>query len=458
MKIFIPKDVDFIINNFYEKGYEAFMVGGCVRDALLNKIPKDYDITTSAKPEEILYLFKKTIPTGIKHGTITVVLNNINYEVTTYRTEGKYINNRHPSYVDFVTDIKEDLSRRDFSINALAYNNVIGLVDYFNGIDDLKNKIIKSVGDPNVRFQEDALRMLRAIRFSCKLGFEIEENTFRAIKLNKKLINNISKERIRDEICKILISDNPAKGFELLANSGLLEIILPEINSLINFSPLSIKHNKNVFSHTLKVLNNTYNNLYLRLAALFHDVGKLNTLTLESDGIYRFPLHNIESSKLTKLILKDLHFDNITIKNVSKLIEHHLVPSPKDLPSRYEVKKLLIDVPIDILSLLFDLQRADIKSLDNPKPFLEKVDYFEALAKEIIDNKEPLSIKDLDIKGNDLIKELSIENGKEIGLILNYLLEEVLKHPELNNKTKLLSLAKHFLLNKGAYTTIHSVD
>lgn len=448
MKIFIPKDVEFIINKFYKKNCEAFMVGGCVRDTLLNKSPKDYDITTSARPEETLSLFEKTIPTGLKHGTITVVLNNNNYEVTTYRTEGKYIDNRHPSSVDFVTDIKEDLSRRDFTINALAYNNFIGLVDYFNGTSDLNNKIIKSVGDPNVRFKEDALRMLRAIRFSCQLDFEIEENTFKAIESNRKLIKNISKERIRDEICKILVCDKPKKGFELLSKSGLLEIILPEINSLINFSPLSIKHNRNVFSHTLKVLNNTDNNLYLRLAALFHDVGKLNTLTLESDGIYRFPLHNIEGSKLTKIILKDLRFDNITIKNVSKLIEHHLVPNPKHFPSRYEVKKLIIDVPIDILPLLFNLQRADINSLDNPKAFLEKVDYIEALAKEILDNNEPLFIKDLSITGNDLIKEFSIKNGKEIGLILNYLLEEVLKNPDLNNKPRLLDLSKQFLLNK----------
>lgn len=451
MKIFIPKEVEFIINEFYKKNYEAFMVGGCVRDSLLNKNPKDYDITTSAKPEETLSLFKKTIPTGIKHGTITVVLNNNNYEVTTYRTEDKYIDNRHPSSVNFVTDIKEDLSRRDFTINALAYNNLIGLVDYFNGICDLNNKIIKSVGDPNIRFKEDALRMLRAIRFSCQLDFEIEDNTFKAIKSNSKLIKNISKERIRDELCKILISENPAKGFELLSKSELLELTLPEINGLINFSPLSIKHNRNVFSHTLKVLNNTDTTLTLRLAALFHDVGKLNTLTLESDGIYRFPLHNIEGSKLTKIILKDLRFDNITIQNVSKLIEHHLVPNPKYLPSKYEVKKLLIDVPTDILPLLFNLQRADINSLDSPKAFLEKVDYIEALANEILDNKEPLFIKDLNIKGNDLIKELSIKSGKEIGLILNYLLEEVLKNPELNNKTTLLNLSKNFLFNKSIH-------
>ncbi|WP_300381472.1 CCA tRNA nucleotidyltransferase [Clostridium sp.] len=448
MKIFIPKEVEFIINNFYNNNHEAFMVGGCVRDSILNKTPKDYDITTSAKPEETLSLFEKTIPTGLKHGTITIVLNSDNYEVTTYRTEGIYIDNRHPSSVAFVTDIRDDLSRRDFTINALAYNNTLGLVDYFNGLEDLNNRIIKSVGDPNIRFQEDSLRMLRAIRFTCQLNFKIEENTFKAIQLNKHLIENISKERIRDELCKILISKKPSKGFELLSKCGLLEIILPEISSLINFSPLSVKHNKNVFSHTLRVLDNTKSNLYLRLAALFHDVGKLNTLTLESDGTYRFPLHNIEGANLSRRILKDLRFDNLTIKYVSKLIEHHLVPNPNNLPSKYDVKKLITDVPIDILPLLFNLQRSDINSLDNPKPFLKKVDYIESLVNEIIYNKEPLLVKDLNIKGNDLIKELSIKNGKEVGLILDYLLNKVLINPELNSRPTLLRLSKSFLINK----------
>ncbi|WP_288222498.1 CCA tRNA nucleotidyltransferase [uncultured Clostridium sp.] len=443
MKINIPKEVEFIINNFYKNGYEAYMVGGCVRDSLLGVNPKDYDITTSAKPEETISLFKKTIPTGLKHGTITVLINNNPYEVTTFRTEGSYLDNRRPSSVDFVTDIKEDLSRRDFTINALAYNSTNGLIDYFNGTNDLKNKIIRCVGNPDKRFKEDALRMLRAIRFSCQLSFDIEDNTYTAIKNNYKLIENISFERIRDEICKILISPNPSKGLELLKDTNLLELILPDINSLVDFSPKCTNHNRNVFEHTLKVINNTESNLILRLSALLHDVGKLKTLTSFNNGsFYGFPGHSIEGSLMSKKILLKLRFDNNTIKIVSKLIEHHLVLNVDIMPTNYEVKKQLIDVGIDNMSLLFKLQRADINSLDNPKVFLEKVAFTENLVNEIIKNKEPLFVKDLAITGENLISEFNLTPGKIIGDILNFLLDKVLENPELNSKEELLKLAK----------------
>ena len=444
MKIFIPNDVKFIINTLYENNFEGFMVGGCVGDSLLNILPKDYDITTSAKPEETLGLFDKTIPTGLKHGTITVLINNAPYEVTTYRSEGEYLDNRRPSSVEFVYNIKEDLSRRDFTINALAYNDKLGLIDYFNGIDDLNNKLIRCVGDPDTRFKEDALRMLRAIRFSCQLDFTIESTTFDAIIKNSKLINNISKERIRDELCKILISNNPSQGIRLLQMSGILSEILPHINSLVGFSPLSVGHNKNIFEHTLKVINNTHNNLILRLAALFHDVGKLKTLTLESDGIYRFPNHNIEGAIMTKDILRDLRFDNHTINYVYKLIEHHLLLKPFYMPTRYEVKKLLTYIGNDLIYLLFDIQSADIRSLNNPEPFLKKVNYTKNEVTDILSKNEPLYIKDLNITGNDLITNFNI-NGKLIGLTLNYLLDKVLENPTLNNTEYLLKLAYEFI-------------
>ena len=443
MKINIPKDVNYIINNFYKNSYEAYMVGGCVRDSLLGVEPKDYDITTSAKPEETISLFEKTIPTGLKHGTITVIINSTPYEVTTFRTEGTYLDNRRPSSVDFVTDIKEDLSRRDFTINALAYNENTGLIDYFNGVDDIKNKIIRCVGDPDKRFKEDALRMLRAIRFSCQLTFDIEEGTLKAIKDNYKLIENISFERIRDEICKILISPNPSRGLELLKDTNLLELILPEINSLVDFSPKCTNHNRNVFTHTLRVIDNTENDLLLRLSALFHDVGKLNTLTPFNNGLfYGFPGHSIEGAIMSKRILSKLKFDNNTIKIVSKLIEHHLVLNVDTMLTKYEVKKLLNDVGKNNISLLFKLQRADINSLDNPKIFLDKVNYTEKLTNEILENNEPLTIKDLDISGEDLISNLGLKPGKIIGDTLNYILDKVLEDPNLNSKEILLNLAK----------------
>ncbi len=446
MKVFVPYDVKYIINELYKNKFDAFIVGGCLRDLLLNLEPKDYDIATSAKPDNVMSLFNKTIPTGIKHGTVTVVINNNNYEVTTFRTEGDYLDNRHPSSVDFVTDIREDLSRRDFTVNALAYNDKLGLIDYFNGINDLKNKIIRCVGHADKRFKEDALRMLRAIRFSCQLGFKIENKTFEAIINNANLIKNISKERIRDELCKILISSSPSKGIDMLQKTGLLEFIIPELNLLVNYSPLSIKHNRDVFGHTLKVMDNLEgNNLTLMLAALLHDVGKLNTLTLEADGVYRFPKHNIEGSVMSKKILRDLKFDNYTVNSVSKLIEHHLVLQVNYMPTRYEIKKYLLEVGEDIVYLLFELQKADIRALDNPKPFLNKVDYIKDTVKDILSNKEPLYIKDLVINGEDLIKEFNIPRGKLIGDILNHLLDEVLKNPDLNNKENLLSLSRNFL-------------
>lgn len=446
MNINTPKEVKLIIDTFYRSNFEAFMVGGCVRDILLGNLPKDYDITTSAKPEITISLFDKTIPTGLKHGTVTVLISNEPYEVTTYRTEGNYIDNRRPSSVDFVTDIKEDLSRRDFTINALAYNEKVGLIDYFNGTDDIKNKIIRCVGNADKRFKEDALRMLRAVRFSCQLNFDIEENTYNAIKNNYKLIKNISSERIRDELCKILISENPSKGLEILRDTKLLEIILPEINALYNFSPKCTNHNRNVFAHTLKVIDNTENDLLLRLSALFHDVGKLNTLTPLNNGtFYGFPGHCLEGSIMVKKILSRLRFDNNTIKVISKLIEHHLVLNATVMPTKYEVKMLLNEVGVDNINLLFSLQRADINSLDNPRVFLEKVRYTENLVNEIINKNEPLTIKDLNISGGDLISNLNLKPGKILGDVLNHLLNIILENPDLNSKESLLTLAKSFL-------------
>ena len=446
MFINIPNNVQFIIDTFYKNNYEAFMVGGCVRDCLLGLTPKDYDITTSALPNITESLFEKTIPTGIKHGTVTVVLDNENLEVTTYRTEGNYLDNRHPESVKFVSNIKEDLSRRDFTVNALAYNNKEGLIDYFNGIDDIKNKIIKAVGDPNKRFQEDALRMLRAIRFSCQLGFEIDDLTYSAIKENYKLIKNISIERIRDEVCKILISDNPCIGLNLLKDTGILEIILPEIYNLIGYTPLCNNHNRDVFNHTLNVISNTSSNdLILRLSALFHDVGKLNTLKQLPNGHCYFPGHAQEGAIICKPILSRLKFDNTTIDKVSKIIYDHLVLNVNYMPTDGEIKRLLRRVGSENIFTLFELQKADINSLWDPVPFLKKVNYISDRVKLILKNNEPLYIKDLAVTGSDLMTHLNIKPGKIIGEILTFLLESVLDDKNLNNKESLLEIAENFL-------------
>ena len=447
MNINIPNKVKYIIDTFYKNNYEAYMVGGCVRDCILGLSPKDYDITTSATPEITQSLFKKTIPTGLDHGTVTVVIEHEGFEVTTYRTEGKYIDNRRPESVSFVSDIKEDLSRRDFTINAFAYNEQSGLVDYFDGLNDLNNKIIRAVGEPNARFQEDALRMLRAIRFSSQLDFSIEDKTLSAIKENCDLIKNISVERIRDELCKILMTPNASKGLTLLKDTGILEIILPEIYNLVEYTPLCTNHNRDVFVHTLKVIDNTDTDLILRLSALFHDVGKLNTLKRLPSGHHYFPGHSEESAIMTKDILKRLKFDNETRSSVYSIIYDHVVLMPEYMPTDGEIKRLINRVGIKNIFTLYDLQRADINSLWDPVPFLAKVDYMSDRTKDILQNNEPLTIKDLDINGSNIIREFNLKPGKILGEILNYLLEKVLDNKDLNSKQTLLELAKEFIDN-----------
>lgn len=437
----IPNDVQQILNTFNKNNYKAFLVGGCVRDYLLNRSINDYDITTNALPEDTMRLFPKHIATGLQHGTITVMINNEPYEITTFRTESDYIDNRHPEKVEFVSNIKEDLSRRDFTVNALAYNPEIGVVDYFDGKADLDNKIIRCVGDADIRFKEDALRMLRAIRFSCKLNFNIEDSTFSAIKRNSNLINNISKERIHDELCKILITDSPVKGITLLKESNLLEHILPEVFDLIEQTPLCTNHNRDIFNHTMCVLDKTPCNLIVRLAALLHDIGKVKLIVGFEDNL-TFAGHAEHSYEMSKTLLKRLKFDNKTILLVSTLIKYHM--DVFENPTSIQIKKLIRNVGIDNMSLLFDLQRSDILGIGKRSDlFVIRVDKAESLFNKILKNKEPLFIKDLAITGNDLISELNIPKGKELGVYLDKCMNYVLENPEFNNRATLIDYIKN---------------
>lgn len=445
MNITIPSNVKYIIDEFYKNNYEAFMVGGCIRDALLCKVPKDYDIATSAKPEITEKLFKKTIPTGINHGTVTVLIDNEPYEVTTYRTEGEYKDNRRPNEVYFVSDIKEDLSRRDFTINAFAYNSKEGLKDFFEGLDDLNNGLIRSVGDANKRFNEDALRMLRAIRFSTQLNFDIEENTLNAIKDNKDLIKNISAERIRDELCKILISNNVRKGLNLLKECNLLQIVIPEIVPSIGFDQKNMHHFEDVFNHTLSVIEKCPEDLTIRLAALLHDIGKPNVFFLDDNGNGRFFGHNTKSEKIARDILNRLRFDNKTIKAVCILVREHM--NVLDNASNLAIKRLINRVSKENVYSLLALQKADILSLKDPNVALYKVSDMRNKIDNIINSNTPLTVKDLAIDGGKLIKELQIKPSKLVGDILNHLLELILKNPELNNYDSLLIEAKKYKEN-----------
>lgn len=440
MNFNIPAKVQFIIDTFYNNCFEAFLVGGCIRDYLLNKTPKDYDIATSATPDQTISLFEKTIPTGLQHGTVTVVIENENFEVTTYRTESEYIDNRHPEKVEFVKNIKEDLSRRDFTINAFAYNDKKGLLDFFEGKSDLKNKIIRAVGNSDIRFNEDALRMLRAIRFSSQLDFDIDKDTLSNIEKNNLLINNISFERIRDEISKILLSNNPRKGLLLLKNTGLLTNIIPEFKDTFGFDQKNPHHFEDVFEHSLSVLEKTPSILTVRLAALLHDIGKPSCFNLDEKGIGHFYGHNIKSEEISRKILNRLRFDNKTIKETLKLIREHM--NVLDNPNNSNIKRLITRVGLDSIENLYSLQEADILSLKDPSVATHKIVKMREVTNNILISKEPLSLKDLAITGDDLINELGLSKGKIIGDVLKKLFNIILDYPDLNNKADLLKEAK----------------
>ncbi|AJA46207.1 CCA-adding enzyme [Clostridium pasteurianum DSM 525 = ATCC 6013] len=437
MKINLPKNVEYIIHTLNKNNFSAYAVGGCIRDILINKEPKDWDITTNALPEDIIKIFKDTVPTGIKHGTITVLINGTPYEVTTFRIDGKYTDNRHPDSVIFSNSLYEDLSRRDFTINSISYNHKDGLQDPFNGKNDLQQKIIRCVGTPDLRFKEDSLRILRAIRFSTQLNFKIEQITKHSLQKNSLLIKNVSMERIRDELSKILLTNKPSVGFQLLKETKLLEIILPELSICVGFNQHNPHHYKDIFDHTMMVLDNTSSNLIIRIAALLHDIGKPKCFSIDKNGIGHFYMHNIEGAKISQEILSRLKFDNKTIKTVYTLIKEHLVNRNNlKIPA---IKRFINRVGIDNLNYLFDLQIADIKGHTPPHDF-SPVFNLKISVNEILAKKDPLNLKDLDITGNDLIK-IGYSKGIIIGKTLNELLELVIKNPELNKKNILIPRA-----------------
>lgn len=442
MNFIIPDDVNYIIDTFQKSGFEAHIVGGCVRDCILGRNPNDWDITTNALPEDMMKLFPHTVPTGIKHGTVTILINNNNYEVTTYRIDGEYSDNRHPDEVIFTDSLKEDLSRRDFTINAMAYNHTSGLIDPFKGLDDIKTKTVRCVGNADKRFNEDALRMIRAVRFASQLNFKIEEDTFSAIIRNHKLIKNVSVERIREELLKILLCEKPSTGITSLKESNLLEHILPEIIPCIGFEQKNPHHDKTVFEHILSVLDNTPPKLVIRLAALLHDIGKPHCFSVDEKGNGYFYGHELKSAEIAEVLLKRLKFDNNTIKKVRILVLEHMHRYSKIKAS--SIKKFINRVGIENLNDLFELQTADIKGSASPFDF-SAVEYMKSEVWKIISQKQPLSTKDLQIDGSDLIT-LGYKPGKIIGEVLNYLLEKVLEYPELNTKETLIELVKQYTI------------
>ncbi len=441
MKLFklrLPEGARKIIQVLNQNGYQAYAVGGCVRDSIIGRVPNDWDIATDALPSRIKELFPRTVDTGIKHGTVTVLTEEGSFEVTTYRIDGIYTDNRRPESVTFTSSLEEDLSRRDFTINAIAYHPDEGFVDPFNGIEDISRKIIMTVGDASSRFQEDALRMLRAVRFSAQLGFDVHDSVIKSIKDNNELIRNISYERIRDELTKILVSKRPLR-FALLHDTGLLSHIIPEFEACFSTWQNSPCHIYDVAMHTLKAVSYISDKSTLRWAMLLHDIGKPLTKTSDDRNIDHFDGHHHVSASMAKKILKRLKFDNKSLEYICRLIEHHEITIE---PTPAAVRKAVNLTGADAFHDVLEVQGADIKA-QNPA-FLEermkKLMEIRRLYDEIRASGQCISLQQLAVNGRDLI-ESGFEPGKEIGRVLDYLLDKVLEDPELNSKQKLLELA-----------------
>lgn len=483
MRMELPRDVAWIIETLEKAGYEAYAVGGCVRDVILGREPQDWDITTSAKPEQIKALFHKTIDTGIQHGTVTVMRNHVGYEVTTYRIDGEYEDNRHPKSVEFTNNLKLDLERRDFTINAMAYNATKGLVDEFGGIRDIQNNIIRCVGNPGERFDEDALRMLRAVRFSGQLGFCIEENTKQAIVERASHLESISAERIRVELTKLLVSKD-AGQLRTAWQTGMTGVFLPELDKMMELEQKNPHHIYTVGEHSIRsieVMNgllsfreqggiaeeltsilgeedfqklcclveslSSKQHTMLCMTMLLHDVGKPEAMSVDNEGIGHFHGHQEIGEKLAAKIMKRLTFDNETIDIVRRLIQWHDYRFGDSVKS---MRKAVAKIGRDMMPLLFLVQYSDILA-QNPNTFAEKLERVRqavSLWQEVIDSMAALTLKELAITGRDLMA-LGIPAGPSIGNILKNVLEYVLENPEQNKKENLLGYVKEKMQGSG---------
>jgi len=442
-KIHLPDSVQFIIQTIEQAGFEAYAVGGCVRDSILGRIPDDWDITTSAKPDMVKKLFRHTVDTGIQHGTVTVLIGKECYEVTTYRIDGEYEDSRHPKEVNFTSLLSEDLKRRDFTINAMAYNEAHGLVDLFNGQEDLEKGIIRCVGNPEERFTEDALRIMRAVRFSAQLGYEIEANTTAAIKKFAHTLDRISVERIQVELVKLLISNHPEyvrKLYEL----GLTRVFLPEFDVMMETPQNNPHHLYSVGDHTIAAMKMVNNDKILRLTMLLHDVGKPVTRNTDDKGVDHFHGHPTVGSELSRKILRRLRFDNETIDRVSLLILYHDYGNAVSATPAF-TRKLINKVRMKNFPYLLSIKYADVMAQSSlqREDKLEKLDTLKKSYEEVVEQGMCISLKFLAVSGRDLI-EAGMKPGQELGQALNHLLDVVLEDPEMNTKESLMELIKRW--------------
>lgn len=441
MRIELPQKVIDIITKLKEAGFEAYAVGGCVRDSILGRMPDDWDITTSALPAQVKELFRRTVDTGIAHGTVTVLLQGEGFEVTTYRIDGAYTDSRHPEQVTFTASLAEDLKRRDFTINAMAYNEEEGLVDIFHGLSDIQRRMIRCVGCPAERFSEDALRMMRAVRFAAQLGYEIEEGTCTAIKQHAPALKHISAERIQTELVKLLLSPHP-DYIRLAYELGVTREVLPEFDEMMCTPQHNPHHCYDVGGHTICALRHIRAEKALRLAVLLHDVGKIRTRTTDSEGIDHFYRHPQAGEAMAREILRRMKFDNHTTDLVCRLVKYHdILIAPEEAAMRRAMNR----AGEDIVPLLFEIKRADAMAQNQEmrEEKLAAIGRLNEIYTQVLEKKQCVSIKTLAVSGKDLIAA-GVAPGPGMGQMLDQMLQLVLQQPECNEKSYLLSKISDF--------------
>ena len=435
----IPYDVKTVMDILTTAGHKAYVVGGCVRDSIMGREPNDWDVTTDADPEQIQELFAsfRTVDTGIKHGTILIISGKTPVETTTFRIDGEYSDNRHPDKVTFTKNIIDDLARRDFTVNAMAYNETDGIIDPFDGQNDIRNKIIRCVGDADTRFNEDALRIMRAIRFSSILGFSIEEKTADAIIRNENLLSGIACERITTELLKLLCGNNV---FNVLSEfRSVIGVFIPELKLEFDFKQYGKKHGYDVWMHTVHTVNNIENDPILRLTMLLHDTGKIATHVVDENNNSTFKNHAAVGGVIAENILRRLKFSKEYINTVSFLVSIH----DKEVPeTRVQVKEYIRDLGEENFIRLMKIRRADKSGLSkNFRDISDKLIFAYSTFDDVMNKNEPYSIQQLAVNGNDIKKYVS---GSEIKNVLNHLLETVIHEPAKNNKETLIELAKRY--------------
>lgn len=443
MKINIPDDANFILNRLKENGYEGFVVGGCVRDSIIGKTPHDWDICTNAKPEFIKDCFKDydIFDAGIKHGTISVVINKEVYEITTYRIDGEYSDNRHPDIVEFTDKIEDDLSRRDFTVNAMAYNDDRGLIDPFNGCDDALAGVICCVGNPADRFSEDALRIIRALRFASVYDFSIKRRTADEIHRLRNLLKNIAVERISTELLKLLCGAGAERIIDEFRD--VIAVIIPELSVEFDYDQHNIHHNRDLWHHTLCSVINIDAEPAMRMAMLLHDIGKPGCKTEDDFGVYHFYGHPLAGKEIARNILHRLKLSNTFISECLTYIEYH---DQRYSGSQRQLKMLLQKIGINTLTNLFKVQRADTLAQSDytRQDKLRLIDQAESDLKVILDEKACFSLSQLAVNGRDIIA-CGVTDGRKIGEILNTLLGLVIDDTLNNDYETLINAVKEML-------------